>query len=141
MTLVSREEIPICPGAQHGCGRRADPAIKGMDGKFRCILCNELHIELAYMESATSAPNSPNAVVAAQMDRQVEAARAELAKQLSDPRKFDEAVRRAREQPVRQDQDLKRLLKLRADAREREARVRESRNRRDSLLRKYGIRT
>ena len=133
MPQVRDSDVPYCPGASHGCGRKADPAIQGLDGKFRCVRCHGLHVELVDQESGLSAPNSAPAFVAAKKtDEQVEAFRAELRRQIANPKTFDEALRRMREQPHGQRDDIRELVRVRAEVRREQTRTR-------SILKKYGI--
>lgn len=58
MPKVSEQELEPCAGTPlKTCGRKADPAIKGYDGLWRCMRCNEIHAELVFKEAGEKAPN------------------------------------------------------------------------------------
>lgn len=50
---VRPEDIEPCTG----CGLRLEPQIKGYDGKWRCVRCNELHADAVFREAGQSVPN------------------------------------------------------------------------------------
>jgi hypothetical protein len=62
MPKVKRHELEKCVGnPRKRCGRPADPGIKGHDGKWRCLPCNKIHVELVYLEAGSSQVNASEA--------------------------------------------------------------------------------
>jgi hypothetical protein len=62
MPKVKRAALESCVGnPRKKCGRPADPGIKGMDDKWRCLPCHKVHVELVYLESGDSQPNASEA--------------------------------------------------------------------------------
>lgn len=56
---VRQSDLPVCVGnPNHKCGIKADPAIKGYDGKWRCYPCNDIHSELVLAEAGEGAPDA-----------------------------------------------------------------------------------
>jgi hypothetical protein len=48
-----QQDMPVCVD----CRKVASPAIGGYDSKWRCLECNQLHVEYVLRESGNSAPN------------------------------------------------------------------------------------
>jgi hypothetical protein len=51
--LMRLEDVEPCPV----CRKPADPAIKGYDGAWRCVICHVAHCDMVNMESGDTAPN------------------------------------------------------------------------------------